>query len=91
MREAGSDPVWAFGRLRPASFWGRRMAHETAVHRADAELATGREPAFAPDIAADAIDEWLGFLSGPVNGGPDPRLEALPEGRSCTSTRPTTT
>jgi uncharacterized protein (TIGR03083 family) len=27
VREAGSDPVWTFDALRPASFWGRRMAH----------------------------------------------------------------
>ncbi|HEX4660256.1 MAG TPA: maleylpyruvate isomerase family mycothiol-dependent enzyme [Streptosporangiaceae bacterium] len=79
VREAGSNPVWAFDRLRPASFWARRMAHETAVHRADAELATGREPAFAPDIAADGIDEWLGSLSGPTPG--DEHLhDALPDG-----------
>ena len=78
VREAGSNPVWAFDRLRPASFWARRMAHETAVHRADAELATGREPAFAPDIAADGIDEWLGSLSGPTPG--DEHLnDALPD------------
>jgi uncharacterized protein (TIGR03083 family) len=77
VREAGSDPVWAFDGLRPASFWARRMAHETAVHRADAQLAAGREPTFAPDVAADGIDEWLGFLSRPIFGA---RLDALPEG-----------
>lgn len=82
VQAAGSDPVWAFGSLRPASFWGRRMAHETALHRADAELAAGTEPAFTPELAADAIDEWLGFLSGPLYDRPDPRLEALPEGRT---------
>jgi uncharacterized protein (TIGR03083 family) len=76
VRQAGTDQVWAFGQLRPASFWARRMAHETAVHRADAELATGREPEFAPDIAADGIDEWLAMLSGPVSAG----QEALPGG-----------
>ena len=80
VREAGSDPVWAFGGQRPASFWGRRMAHETAVHRADAELAVGREPRFEPYLAADAIDEYLDFLSGPAPGDPDPRLGALPVG-----------
>jgi uncharacterized protein (TIGR03083 family) len=80
VHEAGSDPVWAFDELRPASFWGRRMAHETAVHRADAELASGHEASFAPDLAADAIDERLGFLSGPTYGGQDPRLDALPDG-----------
>lgn len=81
VRSADGDPVWAFGGLQPASFWARRMAHETAMHRADAELAVGRDPAFGPALAADAIDEWLGFLSGPLSGRPDPRLQALPDGR----------
>jgi uncharacterized protein (TIGR03083 family) len=78
VRDAGSDPVWAFDRLRPASFWGRRMAHETAVHRADAEIAAGREPRFAPDIAADGIDEWLASLSGRIVE--DQHRGALPDG-----------
>ena len=39
----------------------------------------GPGAAFAPDIAADGIDEWLGSLSGPAPG--DQRLDdALPEG-----------
>ena len=84
VQEAGSDPVWAFGtQRRPASFWARRMAHETAVHRADAELAAGREPVIAADLAADGIDEWLSFMSGASVLGspaPDPRLAALPDG-----------
>ena len=81
VREAGSDRVWAFAAtMQPASFWGRRMAHETGVHRADAEIAFGREPGYEPDIAADAIEEYLGFLSGPAHGDPDPRLAALPVG-----------
>jgi uncharacterized protein (TIGR03083 family) len=83
VRAAGGDKVWAFNAQRPASFWARRMAHETAVHRADAEFAVGREPAFAPDVAADGIDEWLSFLSGrDALGSPaeDPRLGALPDG-----------
>jgi uncharacterized protein (TIGR03083 family) len=78
VQEAGSDPVWAFTGLRPASFWTRRMANETAVHRADAQIAAGRRPEFEPDLAADAIDEWLGFMSG--LGTPDERVEALPDG-----------
>jgi uncharacterized protein (TIGR03083 family) len=78
---AGSDPVWAFTGLRPASFWARRMAHETAVHRADAEIAAGQQVSFEPDIAADAIDEWLSFMSGlGGDGDGDPRLGALPDG-----------
>jgi uncharacterized protein (TIGR03083 family) len=79
VRAAGSDPVWTFDGLRPAGFWGRRMAHETAVHRADAEIATGLAVSFEPDIAADAIDEWLGFMSG-LGADGDPRAGALPDG-----------
>jgi uncharacterized protein (TIGR03083 family) len=80
VREAGSDPVWVSfaDELRPASFWGRRMAHETAVHRADAEIAVGRQPEVEPVLAADAIDEWLGFVSGMQAG--DQVAGALPEG-----------
>jgi uncharacterized protein (TIGR03083 family) len=77
--EAGSDPVWTFDALRPASFWARRMAHETAVHRADAEIAVGRQPEVEPDIAADGIDEWLGFMSG-VTATEDQLANALPDG-----------
>ncbi len=80
LSQAGSDPVWTPPGIGPASFWARRMAHETTVHRADAELAAGREPAIAADLAADAIDEWLGFLCAPAPGAEDPRPGALPEG-----------
>jgi uncharacterized protein (TIGR03083 family) len=78
VREAGSDPVWTFSELRPASFWARRMAHETAVHRADAEIAVGRQPELEPDIAADGIDEWLGSLSQAMAA--DQLDTALPDG-----------
>ena len=60
VREAGSDLVWSFTGPVPAGFWIRRMAHETLVHRADAQLAAGAEPepVIEAEIAADAIDEW---------------------------------
>lgn len=48
--------------MGPASFWARRMAHETAVHRIDAELTSGRDVGLAADFAADAIGEWLSLL-----------------------------
>jgi uncharacterized protein (TIGR03083 family) len=81
--QAGAeDQVWTFAGPQPASFWGRRMAHETTVHRADAELAAGRAPSFAPQLAADAVDEWLGFASGPARDqDTDHRLQALPDGK----------
>jgi uncharacterized protein (TIGR03083 family) len=41
-------------------FWVRRMAHETVIHRVDAELAAGEPIAVIPaDLAADGIDEVL--------------------------------
>jgi uncharacterized protein (TIGR03083 family) len=76
VREAGSDRVWAFGNLVPAGFWARRMTHETLVHKADADLATGRPPAIEADIAADAIDEWLELLAT----GQEPAARPLPDG-----------
>jgi len=43
----------------PLAFWARRQAHETAIHRADAESASGLLPDYAPDFAADGIDELI--------------------------------
>ncbi len=80
LREAGHDPVWAFGQLLPAPFWARRMAHETLVHCADAQVAAGDEVSIPPELAADAIDEWLTTMSGPHAGQPDLRASALPAG-----------
>jgi uncharacterized protein (TIGR03083 family) len=78
--EAGADPVWAFGALAPASFWGRRMSHETMVHAADAALAAGLEPSLPAGLAADAIDEWLTVLMPPPPGQADPRAQVLGAG-----------
>ena len=40
--------------------WARRQAHETAVHRVDAQLAAGLPvTACTPAFAADGIDELL--------------------------------
>ncbi len=52
-------PVWTFLGTRPANWWIRRRLHETAVHRADAAIATGSEFTLDADIAADGITEWL--------------------------------
>ena len=56
------------------------MAAETLVHLADAQFAAGLQPAMDPELAADAIDEWVGVLSGPNPGSPDDRAAALPAG-----------
>ena len=46
----------------PRSFWARRQAHETSIHRLDAELVAGTPSGFDPDYAADGIDEMLVML-----------------------------
>lgn len=60
LREAGPDTaVWSWAENLTSGFWARRMTHEITVHRADAALAAGLPYAVAPEVAADAIDEWL--------------------------------
>ncbi|WP_336213576.1 maleylpyruvate isomerase family mycothiol-dependent enzyme [Nonomuraea sp. LPB2021202275-12-8] len=57
-----TDPdtaMWTWGPSGRASWWPRRMAHELVVHRADAELALGREPLLGTAVAADGIEEFL--------------------------------
>lgn len=56
-----------FGAPSPLAFWARRQAHETRIHRVDAESARGGAPApVAPLHAVDGIDELLaGFHARP--------------------------
>jgi len=66
MRAVGDDTVVpGFTEPVPARFWARRMACETLVHRFDAEATAGVDPwlGVAPEIAADAVSEWLGMLA----------------------------
>ncbi|MFD9413036.1 maleylpyruvate isomerase family mycothiol-dependent enzyme [Streptomyces sp. NPDC059989] len=62
----------------PLAFWARRQAHETAVHRMDAEAALG--VAFSPvepEFAEDGVDELLtGFHARPRSRvrTPEPRV-----------------
>jgi uncharacterized protein (TIGR03083 family) len=48
----------------PLTMWARRQAHETAIHRVDAELAAGSESEFAAEFAADGVDELLFAMIG---------------------------
>ncbi|WP_433832221.1 maleylpyruvate isomerase family mycothiol-dependent enzyme [Actinoplanes sp. CA-015351] len=43
----------------PLTFWARRQAHETAIHRADAEAATGAVSSWTPAFAVDGINELV--------------------------------
>ncbi|MGW1493281.1 maleylpyruvate isomerase family mycothiol-dependent enzyme [Streptomyces sp. NPDC002402] len=49
----------------PLAFWARRQAHETAIHRTDAESALGGTPSpVAAEFAADGIAELLTGFHG---------------------------
>lgn len=50
----------------PLVFWGRRQAHETEIHRSDAEMASGSITAVPAVAALDGIEEMLfGFAARP--------------------------
>jgi uncharacterized protein (TIGR03083 family) len=61
----------------PLAFWARRQAHETAIHRADAELAAGERAAYRSEFATDGIDELImGFFGrGRADFEPGPALQ----------------
>jgi uncharacterized protein (TIGR03083 family) len=55
------DPAWAFVPSAPqnAGWWCRRQALESAVHRFDAQSASGKPGGLDPALAAEGIDEYL--------------------------------
>jgi uncharacterized protein (TIGR03083 family) len=58
----------------PLAFWARRQAHETAIHRADAQSHGGEATItpYDPAFAADGLDELLlGFASRRRRRRPD--------------------
>lgn len=67
LREADPDVECATfmrGAPSPLAFWARRQAHETAIHRFDAQAAAAAgapapAAAFEPAFAADGIDELI--------------------------------
>ncbi|EKX66207.1 maleylpyruvate isomerase family mycothiol-dependent enzyme [Streptomyces ipomoeae] len=62
LRGAPADlDCWSFlPAPSPLAFWARRQAHETTVHRVDAESARGGTPAEpAVEFAVDGLDELL--------------------------------
>jgi uncharacterized protein (TIGR03083 family) len=69
VREVGpATQVWSWSEDHTAGFWLRRTTHDTLVHRADAELAVGREVVIDPDLAGD--DQPLQFQATDAGLGP---------------------
>ena len=57
-----TDPatvVWTWSSDKTVAFVVRRMAHETMIHRWDAEMAAGLSSTLEPALASDGIDEFL--------------------------------
>jgi uncharacterized protein (TIGR03083 family) len=78
LREAGPGaPVWTPAPGGTADYYARRFTHETAIHRADAALATGVHYDVDADLALDAIDEWMELGSLPADFNIGPRLHTL--------------
>ncbi|NYH79301.1 uncharacterized protein (TIGR03083 family) [Actinopolyspora biskrensis] len=81
LRSAGPEAaVWnPVEGVRPVALsWARRMTHETLVHRADAGFALGKEFTPEPELAVDALDEWMQLCSLPQLLEADPEAIRLP-------------
>ena len=52
-------PAWTWIPKKTAAFFHRRMAHETAVHRLDAQQAAGTPAPIDPELAADGVSEVI--------------------------------
>ena len=67
-------PVFTFWPPTQMSFWARRMAHETVIHRWDAQAAVGPPDPIAGELAVSGVEELLQKIDG------DPRVgEIAPE------------
>ncbi len=56
-------PTWSWHHSdHTVDFWFRRMAHETVIHRIDAEQAVGTVSKIDDALALDGVDEVLDFL-----------------------------
>ncbi|GII97303.1 hypothetical protein Ssi02_75340 [Sinosporangium siamense] len=61
--EAGpGDRVWTWSDDHTVGFWLRMQTIEAAVHRYDAELATGRPSPIHPDLAVDAVAQTFDIM-----------------------------
>ena len=60
----------------PLAMWARRQAHETAIHRLDAESPGSATAEYDPEFAADGIDEIL-MLFAPRWGIPTPETKTM--------------
>lgn len=60
----------------PIAMWARRQAHETSIHRSDAESPRSAYAGYDPAVAADGIDEIL-MLFAPRWGIPSAEAKSM--------------
>jgi len=68
----------------PLAFWARRQAHETAIHRFDAQLAAARAKATATDTATATPSPLDAFDPGFADDGVDELVMGFAAGRRYT-------
>ena len=74
-----TQPAWNWSPDLTCAFWLRRMAHETAIHRWDAETAIGKEAGLDPELSLDTVAEVVEVMmqfqfSGPITEFPSGSL-----------------
>ena len=91
VREVGpATEVWTWSEDPTAGFWLRRTTHDTLVHRADAELAVGREVTVDPDLAAGGVADLLDMFAVLPASTTTPSWPGWPAtARRCSSAPPT--
>jgi len=84
LRAAGPDAeLFAPFHYDRTSFWARRFANETVVHRADACLGAGVPFVVDPTMATESIEEWLELDALPQHFDMNPaKRDVLGPGRS---------
>jgi uncharacterized protein (TIGR03083 family) len=65
-----STEVFSWAPQKDVAFIIRRMAHETIIHRWDAEDAAGVDATIDADLASDGVDEFLSFFLRPIDVEP---------------------
>jgi uncharacterized protein (TIGR03083 family) len=78
LRDCDPDTsVWNWSTVAEpvAAFWARRMAHESSVHRFDAQIAHAMPQPIDAELAGDGLDELIDVLSPRIysrvgGGGP---------------------
>jgi uncharacterized protein (TIGR03083 family) len=76
-RADGDERCWTWIDDQTVHFWARRQANELAVHRWDAQSATGATEPIERDLAVDSIQELFDILPFRPGGPPTGNGESI--------------